>query len=207
MRAVVLAADGSTFSTGGDVRGFWDHRDDLERYARQTVGGLHTLMVEMMRLPQPIVAAVHGMVTGGSLGLVLASDIVVVSPEASFTPWYAVVGFSPDGGWTALLPDRVGAARAADVLHTNRSISAVEAVEWGLASRLVPPDTIRDAARAIGAEIAGTRQGSQRSIKQLLHADIDGVARRLAAEEDAFVAQIATDQASHGMARFLDVRT
>jgi len=201
--AVVLVANGPTFSTGGDVRGFWDHRNQLAAYARATVGGLHALMVEMMRLPKPIVTAVHGIVTGGSLGLVLASDIVLVSPDASFTPWYAVVGFSPDGGWTALLPDRIGATRVADVLHTNRTITAEEAIAWGLASRLVPSATIRHAARASAVEIGSLRQGPQRSIKRLRGTDIDQVIDRLAAEEDAFISQIVTDEAQRGMAQFL----
>lgn len=203
--AVVLSAEGSTFSTGGDVRAFWDHRDDSEPYARETVGGLHALMVDMMRLPHPIVVGVGGMVTGGSLGLVLASDVVIVSPEATFTPWYSVVGFSPDGGWTALLPHMIGRARVADVLHTNRTITAEESVAWGLASRLVAPADLDAAAQTLALEIAGFRHGSQRSIKRLLGGDIDDAEVRLAVEEERFVTQIATDEARQGMARFLGI--
>lgn len=205
VEAVVLTAEGSTFSTGGDVRGFWDHRDDLEGYARSTVGGLHALMVEMMGLPQPIVAAVGGMVTGGSIGLVLASDIVLVSPDATFTPWYAVVGFSPDGGWTALVPDLIGPARAADVLLANRTITAEEAVAWGLASRIVEAESLTAASTSLAEDIAGMRAGSRLHIKKLLHSDLDGVARRLAEEERRFIEQITTQEASDGMSTFLRI--
>ena len=205
VRAVLLAAEGSTFSTGGDVRGFWDHRDDLESYARATVGGLHALMVEMLRMPKPIVAAVHGMVTGGSIGLVLASDIVLVAPEASFTPWYSVVGFSPDGGWTALLPGLIGKARTADVLHTNRTIQADEAVAWGMASRIVEASDLSSEALRTSHEIAAGKENAQASIKQLLASDLDAIADRLAEEEDRFVEQILSEEAAGGMASFLGV--
>ena len=70
IRAVVLAARGRSFSTGGDVQGFADHLSEIERYAERLVGLLNQVMLSMIRLPQPIVAAVHGVVTGGSLGLV-----------------------------------------------------------------------------------------------------------------------------------------
>src|SRR5512137_114416 len=74
VRALVLQANGRSFSTGGDVRAFYDHRDNIEPYAHDVVGLLNQVIVALVRLPMPIVVAVHGLVTGGSLGLVLASD-------------------------------------------------------------------------------------------------------------------------------------
>ncbi|NIQ52921.1 MAG: enoyl-CoA hydratase/isomerase family protein, partial [Gammaproteobacteria bacterium] len=62
--------------------------------------------------PVPMVAAVHGVLTGGSLGLVLACDRVVLAAETTIRSWYATVGFAPDGGWTALLPGVIGRRRA-----------------------------------------------------------------------------------------------
>jgi hypothetical protein len=75
-RAVVLQANSRSFSTGGDVRGFYNHIDALETYANTIVGLLNRVILALLDLPVPIVAAVHGIVTGGSLGLVLAADIV-----------------------------------------------------------------------------------------------------------------------------------
>ncbi|MCI0477683.1 MAG: enoyl-CoA hydratase/isomerase family protein, partial [Anaerolineales bacterium] len=153
-RALILQANGRSFSTGGDVYAFYDQRDQIETYAREIVGLLNQVIVVMARLPVPIVAAVHGIVTGGSLGLVLASDIVLVAPEASFTPYYSVVGFSPDGGWTAMLPEIIGQKRASEILMLNKTISAEQAVAWGIANRIVTRDQIRDEARAAADTIA-----------------------------------------------------
>ncbi|MEJ2738143.1 MAG: enoyl-CoA hydratase/isomerase family protein, partial [Anaerolineae bacterium] len=78
VRAVVLQANGRSFSTGGDLGGFHEHMHSLEAYARTIVGLLNELILALVALPIPIVGAVHGLVTGGSMGLVLGCDTVLV---------------------------------------------------------------------------------------------------------------------------------
>ena len=103
-RAVVLAADGPAFSIGGDMRRFRRERDgDLAGYASALVGKLNQAILALVDLPQPVVAEVNGVVTGGSIGLVLACDLVYLAPEVAFKAHYATAGFGPDGGWTALV--------------------------------------------------------------------------------------------------------
>ncbi len=165
------------------------------------VGLLNRVILALFDLPVPVVAAVQGPVTGGALGLVLASDVVLVTPEASFTPYYSRVGFSPDGGWTALLPSVIGAKRAAEVLYCNHTIRASQAVEWGLASRVVPQDRLQDEARQICQEIARGHPDSQRRTRRLLQpADL---AAGLAEELENFVAQIRETQTQERMLDFL----
>ena len=201
--AVVLAAEGPSFSTGGDVRAFYDEGDDVAGYAAHIVGLLNDAMLAMIDSPKPVVVAVHGLVTGGSMGLVLAGDVVLVADEASFTPWYSVVGFSPDGGWTAILPRLIGQVRAADIVMRNRTITASQAVAWGLAAAVVPGIGIRHEAIALAAEIAEKVPGSVRNTKARLWAERDAIAAGLEDERSRFVQQIVTDEARRGMARFL----
>lgn len=203
IHAIVLAAEGPSFSTGGDVRAFFDEGDDVAGYAAHIVGLLNDTMLALIDTPKPVVAAVHGMVTGGSLGLVLAADVVLVADEASFTPWYGVVGFSPDGGWTAILPDIIGRARTADILLRNRTVTAKEAVRWGLAVAVTPSFGIREEAIALAGEVADKVPGSVRNTKARLWSRRDEIARALEDERTRFVQQIVTDEARHGMARFL----
>ncbi len=202
VRTVVLAAEGRSFSMGGDVKGFFS-APDLPAYASRTVGLLNDVILEMLRLPQPIVAAVHGSVTGGSLGLVLGADLVLVSPNVTFTPWYSVVGFSPDGGWTAMLPELIGAKRTAALIFENGSISASEAVDWGLATEIVPGGEIEERAATLAMEIASMKPGAISGAKRLLAADIAAIAARLEAERTAFLEQVVTAEARKGMAAFL----
>jgi enoyl-CoA hydratase/carnithine racemase len=204
VRAVVLAAEGPSFSTGGDVSSFYDQGDEVPGYAAHIVGLLNDTILTMIDLPKPIVAAVHGMVTGGSLGLVLACDTVLVADEASFTPWYGVVGYSPDGGWTAMLPALIGHKRASELILRNHTITANESVTWGLATAVVPGIGIREEAVALAEEIAEMVPGSVRNAKALLWGDRDALEARLEDERARFVHQIATEEAREGMARFLD---
>lgn len=203
IRAVVLQARGRSFSTGGDLQGFADHLSEITAYAQRLVGLLNQVLLAMIRLPQPIVAAVQGKATGGSLGLMLASDVVLVSPGTSFTPYYAVVGFGPDGGWTALLPQIIGQKRTAEVLFSNLTISAGEAVAWGLASRLVEPDLLEAEAHGVARRIAGMEPGAVQAGKSLLWQRDPGIEQRLEAERQRFVAQIGTAAAQASMAAFL----
>jgi 2-(1,2-epoxy-1,2-dihydrophenyl)acetyl-CoA isomerase len=202
IRAVILQAEGRSFSTGGDLRGFYGHLGEIEAYASEIVGRLNQVILAMVNLPIPVVAAVHGMVTGGSLGLVLAADLVLVAPEASFTPFYSVVGFSPDGGWTAWLPQIIGTKRVAEILMQNITIGAEQAVAWGLANRLVPGEEIRTQALNIAQDIASKQPGSIRQTKYLLCPS--DLAERLEVERRRFVELVKTQEIQQSMIAFLE---
>ncbi len=204
IRAVILGASGRSFSTGGDVRGFIEHLDTIEYYARQIVGLLNQTILSLLTLPVPLIAAVQGTVSGGSMGLVLAADIVLVAAEASFTPYYSVVGFSPDGGWTAMLPAIIGAKRTAAILLQNRRISAEEALAWGLADKLVDGGRIREEALKVSQDIAAKKSRAIGHTRQLLFEGQGNLSERLEAERAHFVRQIATREAKEGLATFLD---
>ncbi|MCB8980331.1 MAG: enoyl-CoA hydratase/isomerase family protein [Ardenticatenaceae bacterium] len=206
VRAMVLRANGRSFSTGGDALGFVQHTDNMEPYAREIVGLLNQVILALIDLPVPVITAVHGIVTGGSLGFILASDIVLVAPEASFAPFYSTVGPSPDGGWAVLLPLLIGPRRAAEVLYLNEAIDAETAVAWGLANRVVAADQIQAEALAIAAAIAAKKQGSIRHTKQLLHLDRAQIAARLDVELDHFVQQMVTPEAIDGFRDFVNQR-
>lgn len=206
VRALVLAAEGRNFSTGGDVAEFATRTGaDRVEYSRRIVGGLNALILDLMRLDIPVVAAVQGAVTGGSLGLVLAADVVLLSPDATFTPYYVDVGFSPDGGWTAILPDRIGQARALVIQLDNATIDAATAVEWGMAAAVVPGDVLRAAVEQ-AQRYAAKKPGSIAATKRQVRGDLTVLAERLETELENFVEQIGTDDAAAGMAAFLGRR-
>lgn len=204
VRAVVLGARGRSFSTGGDIAGFAEHFDDLAGYADGLVRRLNRVILDMISMPQPVVAAVHGLVTGGSMGLVLAADLVVVGPNASFAPWYGEVGFTPDGAWTALLPRVIGHQRTMDLLGTNRIMSAAEALRWGVASRLVDHGAELAEALEAAAQIASEIGVSATRAKSLLRSDVAEIALALDRERVTFVSNITRPEVADGIRRFLD---
>lgn len=209
VRAVVLAAEGHSFSTGGDVRAFHEQTDrDLHDYAAGLVGRLNRAILALMDLPQPVIARVHGPVTGGALGLVLAADLVAAVPEAFFAPYYVAVGFAPDGGWSAILPDRIGLQRAREIQLLNCYVTADEAAALGLVTDVVGAGQIdmRIAewlAMLDGHVASGVRAAKRRLLPDELRA---AYAAGLEAERQAFLAQVTRPDVRDGMARFLDRR-
>ncbi len=207
VRAVVLAAEGPAFSIGGDMRRFAAEgrlgKDNLRQYSARLVGLLNEVVLAMTRLPQPIVGAVHGTVTGGSLGLLAGCDLVVMADSVVLKAHYANAGYCPDGGWTAWLPELLGNRRVAAALLLNRSITAADALAWGLVNALVPLDEVKTEALAIAERIAAYPPGTMRWAKRLLIERIPDLAARLEAERCGFLELVATDTAMLGVERFL----
>lgn len=206
IRAVVLAASGRSFSTGGDVRAFHAQADGaLRDYAADLVGRLNRAILALMDLPQLVIARVQGPVTGGALGLVLAADLVAAAPTAFFAPYYVTVGFAPDGGWSAILPERIGVQPAREIQLLNRHVSAAEAATLGLVTEVVEADRLD--ARIAGwlATTDGHVASGMRAAKRSLLSDERraAYAAGLEAERQAFLAAVTLPDTRHGMARFL----
>lgn len=205
-RAVLLAAEGPAFSIGGDMRRF--RRESagavaLQAYASGLVGRLNQAILALIDLPQPVVVAVHGIVTGGAIGLVLAADLVYLAPQAVFKAHYASAGFGPDGGWTALLGRLAGARRAAAALLLNRSVRAEEAVAWGLANELVAAGRLQETAAAAARRVAAYPAGTMRAAKRLLWGERAQLEAALEAERKHFLELIAQPAAAEGVTAFL----
>lgn len=204
--AVVLGGAGKSFSTGGDVAGFHAvPRGARRAYAHAIVGELNRAILALIDLPVPVIARVHGPVTGGSLGLVLAADLVAIAPPAFVAPYYVEVGFAPDGGWTALLPERIGAARARAIQLLNRHVPAEEAVALGIATELAPPEAID---RVIDGWIDSLDRkvacGVRATRTLLLPPERRAaIAAGLERERAQFVDLIDTEAVEAGMAKFL----
>ena len=166
------------------------------------MGQLNKVILSIYAHPAPVICAVHGQVTGGSLGLLLAADRVIMHRGVTVTPYYAVVGFSPDGGWTALLPDIIGRQQTMHWIASNASYDAGTCLALGLSHQVVEDDC--DAAALVWAEIVTKMQsGSIAQTRRLINTDIEILRLRLEAEREVFVTQVQTQQALDGIDRFL----
>jgi 2-(1,2-epoxy-1,2-dihydrophenyl)acetyl-CoA isomerase len=206
--ALVLAGAGRSFSTGGDVAAFHAiPRGERRAYAKALVGGLHSAILALVDMPMPVIARVHGTVTGGSLGLVLAADLTAISSSAFIAPYYVEVGFAPDGGWTAMLPERIGAARARAIQILNRHVTADEAVALGIATEAVSAERIDSVIDGWIAAFRTKAGSSMRATRELLMPPErrTEIATRLDRELGRFLDEIESDAAEAGMAKFLAV--
>ena len=149
IRAVVLTASGDrAFCVGADLKER-QLMTDAQWLAQRAV--FRTAFGELLRLPQPVIAAVHGYALGGGCELALSCDLVVADETAQFGLPEVTVGLVPGCGGTQLSMRRLGVGRAADLLLTGRRVKAAEAERIGLADRLVPAGT----ADAMALEMAG----------------------------------------------------
>lgn len=201
-RAVVLSGAGRHFSTGGDVAGFARAvaEGQGQAYAAEVVGGLNRAILRLAALPCPVIACVQGACTGGALGLVLGADLVAMREDAFIQPYYAVVGFAPDGGWTAMLPQRIGAGRARAAQLLNSRLGAGDALALGLAQAV--SDDPATVAEGWLARLAAHDPGAMAVTKRLTR-DLPALEAALEAERLAFLDRIGLPEVRAGMARFL----
>ncbi|WP_428646726.1 enoyl-CoA hydratase/isomerase family protein [Roseibium sp.] len=205
--ALVLSGRGHSFSTGGDISGFLAHAGSLKElrtYAEELVGGLHDAILDLLAFPAPVLAAVNGPVTGGSTGLMLAADMVAMSERAFVQPYYCEVGFAPDGGWTALLPDRIGTAAALRIQYLNERIGAEKARALGIADSVRPLSQLEaeiDAwTSAIGQGFGQTHKATRANVWDAER--LGAVRHRLDREKDRFLDLVARPETLSGMKDF-----
>jgi len=197
-----LITGGRNFSTGGDVGRFFEaaQQGRAESYTEVVVPALQDLIIRMIGMPVVIAAAVRGAATGGSAGIVFASDLVAAAPDAFVQPYYGVMGFAPDGGWAALLPELIGAGPAQSWLLANHRHEAAELQRLGLVQAIdADPE-----ARAL-ALLQGVETGTALETKQMIWngARLAAVRAGLDAETAAFRKLIGRQETLSRMTEFL----
>ncbi|QEV19846.1 MULTISPECIES: enoyl-CoA hydratase/isomerase family protein [Streptomyces] len=162
---VVTSTHERAFCVGADLKERNSLSDAELLRQRPTSRACYTSVLE---LPMPTVAAVHGFALGGGFELALSCDVIVADPSAVVGLPEVSVGVIPGGGGTQLLPRRVGAARAAELIFSARRVEAAEARELGLVDLLVGEGEARTEALALGARMAANSPVGLRAAKRAL---------------------------------------
>ena len=161
IRVIVLKGTEDFFAAGTDMSEFATVCEDAE--------GLYGSSVQMIQAcSKPIIAAVAGYAFGGGLELALMSDIVIAADNARFGFPEITLGVLPQMGGVSLLADRVGRAKAADMLLTGRHISAEEALACGLVSRVVDSSDLLNEVGETAERIASMPAVGVRLVKQAI---------------------------------------
>ena len=160
----VLCGDDGTFCSGADLTTIGaEHGPRLDPPPADAPLGCTRL-----RLSKPVIAAVAGYAVAGGLELALWCDLRVVEEDATFGVFCRRFGVPLVDGGTFRLPRLIGASRAMDLILTGRPVGAREAFDIGLANRLVPPGTAREAAEELAADLARLPQTCMRSDRMSL---------------------------------------
>lgn len=177
VRAVILTGVGTAFSSGGDLSkmkpgtGLRGNRPiETDRNYRD---GIQRLPLAFQALEVPVIAAVNGPAVGAGCDLACMCDIRIASPKAFFAESFVRVGLVPGDGGAWLLPRIVGWSRATEMALTGRSIDAATALDWGMVSRVVEPDSLDTVAMEIAEEIAANPSRAVRMTKRLLRVSQD----------------------------------
>jgi enoyl-CoA hydratase/carnithine racemase len=165
--AIVLAGVNGNFSAGGDLKNVRPAPEALARTLRHRLGRLHELVRMICTGPKPVVAAVDGKAFGAGMSVSVACDALVASDRAQFCAAFGKVGLIPDAGLLYTLPRRVGAARAQHMLLSARVVDAAEALQTGLADRVVTTEELFAVTRDEARRLAGIAPLAFAAIKSL----------------------------------------
>lgn len=173
-RAVVVTGSGRGFCSGLDLDEALTLPDMTPH--QMMLGQQHWAgaFVKLHELPQPVIAAVNGAAAGGGLGLALAADIRLASPQARFNAAFVRIGLSAgDVGVSWSLPRVVGLGHAAEIMLTGRFVGAQEAAAIGLVNRVVPAEDLLEAAFDVAGQIAANTPFGVTLTKRVLNANVD----------------------------------
>jgi len=199
VRCVVLCGAGRAFAAGADVAGLraLSAEDVLADERGERWGRLRAARV-------PVIAAVHGWCLGGGCELALTCDIVIAAGTARFGLPETGLGLIPGAGGTQRLPRAAGRSLALEVILAGRTLSAREALQHGICSRVVAPEALEREALALAARIAGRPALAVRLAREAVRAAYEQpLEAGLSEERRLFALAFASDDAREGMDAFV----
>jgi enoyl-CoA hydratase/carnithine racemase len=205
IRTVLVTGRGRAFSAGGDLKKYRALQRDAKRFP-QFVADLQETFGRLRTLAVPVVALVNGVTAAGGLELLLNCDFAIAAESARIGDGHLNFGQMGGGGVLTMLPRAIGRARAAELLFSGRFLSAADALEWGLVSRVVPDTELLSSGLAFAAEVAAKSPLAVANAKEVMNqlwADNGSVhaGLRYELERDAYYCLTSHD-ASEGLDAF-----
>ncbi len=135
VKVVLLSGRGRAFCAGGDVK-MMAAADNVAETVHELATAAHQAVLALTQLPKPVVAAVHGSVAGGGVGLICAADLLLAGESTKFVAAYPGIAVTPDCSLSWALQRIIGERRALEFLLLNQPISATKAHDWGLVTEV-----------------------------------------------------------------------
>jgi 2-(1,2-epoxy-1,2-dihydrophenyl)acetyl-CoA isomerase len=204
LRAIVLVGEGRGFCGGGDTSvmgdtALVDRRDTLELAAR--------VVERLLRMPKPIIAAVHGFAAGAGLSLAFGCDLTIAEVSTRFRLAFGSLAIIPDLGAHFFLVEALGVRRATELIWSDADFTATQAFEWGLLNAVVPageafPETMRRAT----ALAAGPRRAIEYTKAIITGSRLEHLRRTMAEEALASTLLRSTPDHAEGLEAFRERR-
>ena len=175
VRAVILTGAGTAFCAGLDLKAMSESSAGVGAFE---IHGAHDIVAAMEAFDRPIIVGVNGVAATGGFELALAGDILIASSSARFADTHCRVGLAPGWGLSQKLARIIGPSRAREAHFTGNFISAEQASDWGLVSRVVAEDDLLDECRNVARDIASCVPQTVKVYKKMVN---DGLNTSLAA--------------------------
>ncbi len=200
--AMVVAGSERVFAAGADIK-FMAEATEKEMRQNPFIGSFDRIR----KIKKPIIAAVSGWALGGGCELAMACDMIVASEKAKFGQPEITIGVIPGAGGTQRLTLAVGKVIAMEMVLNNRTLSAQEALQFGLVNRVVPVESFLDEALSLAEEIAGRAPLAVRAGKDAINKIFEGsLTDGLAYEQNLFYGLFSTEDQKEGMQAFVEKR-
>jgi enoyl-CoA hydratase len=200
--AMVITGSERAFAAGADIKAMAE-ASETEIRERGFVG----LFDSLRSLKKPVIAAVSGFALGGGCELALSCDLIVASETAKFGQPEVKIGVIPGAGGTQRLTRAVGKAIAMEMVLNNRTLSAAEALQFGMVNRVLPVERYLDEALALALEIASRAPLAVVAAKQAINYAFEcSLSEGLADERERFYRLFSTDDQKEGMQAFIEKR-
>jgi enoyl-CoA hydratase len=200
--AIVITGDERAFAAGADIKEMAS-ASAVDMLRQDSIGSFDRIQ----HIRKPIIAAVSGWCLGGGNELAMSCDMIVASETARFAQPEINLGVIPGAGGTQRLTRAVGKAMAMEMVLNNRTLTAAEALQYGLVNRVVPVERYLEEALGLAAEIAARAPLAVRLGKEAVnHAFESTLAEGLADERRAFYFLFASADQKEGMAAFTEKR-
>ena len=209
VRAIVITGTGRFFCAGADIVEFQRciDEDRIAPLVEDLTSILHPLQVRMRTDPTILVAAINGAAAGGGLGLALACDARIASPQAKLASAFFKLGLSPDGGTTWLLPRLVGNQITKRFFFNDEIWSGEEALNVGAVDEVVPEKDLIERAVELAENWGSWANFSRSGTKQLLDASTSTFFQtQLEFEQALIIAASRTENFAEGVSAFLEKR-
>lgn len=200
--AIIVTGNEKAFAAGADIKEMAD-ASPFQMITDERVD----LWDRIRGIKKPVIAAVSGWALGGGCEFLLSCDMVIASESAKFGQPEITIGIIPGAGGTQRLARLLGKQLAMEMVINNRTLTAAEALQFGLVNRVVPVDGYLDAALAFAEEVASRAPLAVRMAKDAVNAAFETtLTEGLRAERRNFYPLFSTEDQKEGMKAFIEKR-
>ena len=200
--AMVITGNEKAFAAGADIK------EMADKSIEQMMNTDHVAVFGRIRtIKKPVIAAVSGWALGGGCEIAISCDMIVASESAKFGQPEITIGVIPGAGGTQRLTRAVGKAITMEMILNNRTLSAQEALGFGLVNRVVPVSDFLDEALKLADEIASRAPVAVRTAKRIINQSYERfLTDALAEEKQVFYNLFSTEDQKEGMKAFVEKR-